>query len=750
MKQQSGANDGRFQAGTVEQGAGGEWHRSRRLESAAAVGEGLRRAPGLWLRLKPFVVAGMLLAALWLGLAAAPQTAQAAPDTLACPVGTEQSGALCYPPCREGYYGDGPLCVQRCPAGYTDDIAFCRKDAQVVAKQSYTRGPGSPLVCGANQQGQGGLCYPRCAGGYYGVGPVCWQACRAGYADHGATCFRNIFDFYFKATYGRGAGGPVSACPAGLERSGALCYPRCAAGYSGVAASCFQSCPAGLRDDGAVCRKDAIIFAKDTFGRGAGVVLNTVPEALDATFTTAKNTPVAITFQHNDFDDDAGLPTTIVQRPSNGAYDGERYIPNANFVGEDRMLWKTNDGKNDSNVAIITLLVGDPAPNSAPVAIDRSVAVTEDTPITITVTCTDADGDDLLYQLVEAPRFGEYQWLPPNQVVYTPTVDFVGADSFRFRSHDGQAVSNVSLVTLAVAAVNDPPVAASQQLTTPRNGSLAISLSAVDAEGDPITYTVVTGPSDGTLSGAAPELLYLPNPDFVGGDGLVFRAADGSGAFSEAAVAIDVHANNNAPVAAALAYTTSETAPVAITLSAVDADGDAIAYSLVTTPTNGLLEGDGADWVYTPAAGFVGQESFTYRAGDGSAAADAPVTLQVLAGPAQGVVAGFVYADENGDGQLTPGERGADNLVVTLTPAGAAAASSAASLTTLTDSYGAWRLEDAPFGSYTLRVESSSAVRIAAPFTAAVTVSERGVTLAPVAAVDVIWRGLYLPSIRTQ
>ena len=30
------------------------------------------------------------------------------------------SGALCYPPCRQGYSGNGPVCWQDCPAGKTN------------------------------------------------------------------------------------------------------------------------------------------------------------------------------------------------------------------------------------------------------------------------------------------------------------------------------------------------------------------------------------------------------------------------------------------------------------------------------------------------------------------------------------------------------------------------------------------------------------------------------------------------------
>lgn len=69
----------------------------------------------------------------------------------------------------------------------------------------------------------------------------------------------------------------------------------------------------------------------------------------------------------------------------------------------------------------------------APVALDRTLTVTEETPITLDVLCTDSDNDDVFYQLLEKPKHGAYEWIPPNTVIYTPTVDFVGTDSFTFR-----------------------------------------------------------------------------------------------------------------------------------------------------------------------------------------------------------------------------------------------------------------------------------------------------------------------------
>ncbi|MFN8486485.1 MAG: Ig-like domain-containing protein [Caldilineaceae bacterium] len=702
----------------------------------------------IWLRmaLKPVAVFGVFCVLCWVGGKLEPHVAHAATNTLACPVGLEQNGQLCYPQCKDGFYGDGPICVKPCPTDYKDDIALCRKDAQVVAKASYGRGAGSPMTCAANQEGQGGLCYPKCAATHYGVGPVCWERCKAGYADHGATCYRGIFDWYFKNTYGRGAGVGVSACAAGMERNGSLCYPKCTAGYYGAGPVCFQFCPSDYKDDGAVCRKDAIVIPKETYPRGAGVVLNTVPEALDATFQTAKNTPVTLSFEHNDFDDDQSLPTTIVEQPSHGTYDGERYIPSQNFEGADRLLWKVNDGKNDSNVAVLTLLVGNVPANTAPVALDRTINVTEDTPLSITVTCTDAENNDLLYQLLDKPQHGVYQWAPPNTVIYTPTLNFVGADSFTFRSHDGQAFSNVSTITLKVVAVNDAPLAQAQTISTTRNSNVAITLAATDAESDPITYTVVSSPTHGLLSGQAPSLLYTPSPNFTGSDSFQFKASDPQGAATVATIHITVQPTNTAPVATALVLTTSEESAVSLNLGGSDADNDPLTYTIVTTPTHGVLTGEGADWVYTPKAGFTGVETFTFKANDGQVdSAAAPVTINVTPTPLEASVGGLVYEDLNSNGLPDGNDRGVGGLLVTLTSNNVQAAGVKTVFTTQTDEIGTWRLDNVPRGQYTLQITSSGSVKVSAPIQTRLLVDQRGVQQLQPNSVTVTSRSLFLP-----
>ena len=68
----------------------------------------------------------------------------------------------------------------------------------------------------------------------------------------------------------------------------------------------------------------------------------------------------------------------------------------------------------------------------------------------------------------------------------------------------------MATVSLTVTAVNDAPVASDGSATTDEDTAVAITLAGTDIDSDTLTYTVVTGPTHGTLSGTAPNLTYTP------------------------------------------------------------------------------------------------------------------------------------------------------------------------------------------------------------------------------------------------
>lgn len=92
----------------------------------------------------------------------------------ACAEGLEKDGALCYPPCREGYHGIGPVC-------WPDESG-----------KAYGRGAGKVLVCKPDEDESGALCYPPCNGNSDGIGPVCWGKCPSTMYVCGALCTETL------------------------------------------------------------------------------------------------------------------------------------------------------------------------------------------------------------------------------------------------------------------------------------------------------------------------------------------------------------------------------------------------------------------------------------------------------------------------------------------------------------------------------------------------------------------------------
>ena len=168
--------------------------------------------------------------------------------------------------------------------------------------------------------------------------------------------------------------------------------------------------------------------------------------------------------------------------------------------------------------------------------------------------------------LASAPGSGTLTLSPDGGFTYTPAADFNGTDSFTYVANSGGLVSNVATVTIAVTsiAVNHAPAAGDQVVVATQNTATAITLFATDAEGSPLTYTIVTPPTHGTLDGTAPTLTYTPAADYTGADGFSFTANDGDLESNIAAIAITIEPVNTAPVAADDSYTTDEDTPLTV------------------------------------------------------------------------------------------------------------------------------------------------------------------------------------------
>ena len=155
----------------------------------------------------------------------------------------------------------------------------------------------------------------------------------------------------------------------------------------------------------------------------------------------------------------------------------------------------------------------------------------------------------------------------------------------------------------------------------------------VYAQGAPLAVSLVDGPSHGTLNlGADGLFIYTPDRRFDGVDVFSYQFNDGQADSAAATVTINVARANDPPVAADDALSVDEDQVLSLDGPGVlandtDANGETLHAELLSGPRNGtLVLGADGSLQYTPNAGFVGSDTFTYLANDGQADSD-PATV---------------------------------------------------------------------------------------------------------------------------
>jgi VCBS repeat-containing protein len=373
--------------------------------------------------------------------------------------------------------------------------------------------------------------------------------------------------------------------------------------------------------------------------------VNDAPVAAAGSNTTDEDTPKSGTLSATDVDD-ASLSFSVVAQPANGsvivtdsASGAYTFTPAAHWNGTTSFTFKANDGEVDSVPATITVTVA--AVNDAPVAADGLLTVVEDsTGNPGTVSATDIDSADIDFEIVTGPTHGILATFDPETgaFTYTPSGDYFGTDSFTFRATDGTALSNVATVSITVNPVNDAPVAAAGLLSTDEDTPKSGTLSATDVDDASLTFSVVTQPANGSVSVTDPAsgaYSFTPAASFHGSTSFTFKANDGEVDSNVATVSITVNPVNDAPVATGGSLSTNEGTAQSGSLSAGDVDGDDVDFEIVGGPSHGALSGFDAEtgaFTYAPSGDYFGDDSFTYRATDGTALSNV-ATVSITVNP---------------------------------------------------------------------------------------------------------------------
>jgi hypothetical protein len=277
-------------------------------------------------------------------------------------------------------------------------------------------------------------------------------------------------------------------------------------------------------------------------------------------------------------------------------------------------------------------------PQSAPLARDMVIATDEDVAVSGTLDASDADSPVLTYQITTPPARGAVTLdTASGAFTYTPGPNVNGSDTFGFTASDGNRTSNEATVSVDIAAVNDPPVAADSAIATAANVPITGTFIAEDIDSASLSYTIVTNGSLGVaevLDAASGLFRYTPSANSSGADQFTFQVTDGGLVSNVATVSVAIAATNHPPNALRGVLTTTHGTAVNGVLAATDPDGDVVTFSVAVAPAHGVVSITNAAtgaFTYTPEPSASGYDAFTFRASDGTLSTTAEEMVFIVA-----------------------------------------------------------------------------------------------------------------------
>lgn len=321
------------------------------------------------------------------------------------------------------------------------------------------------------------------------------------------------------------------------------------------------------------------------------------------------------------------------------------YTPAAGASGQETFTYtitdRTGTGGLTSTATVTVTIESGPQPT----ANNDTATMDEDgNQITINVLANDTPGETggvLTVTAVGTPDHGGTVAIGSAgaNVVYKPAANFNGTEKFTYTVKEAGGRSATATVTVTVNSVNDPPTANDDTFEVLKSSSantlavLANDSTAPDT-GETLTITAVTqGNQGGTVQIAADNLsvIYTPAAGFKGDETFTYTVSDGHGGTDQATVTIhvlpfarddtfDVPKNSTAQTLAVLA---NDLTPIS---------GQTLTITAATQGSHGTVNvaTGGGSVTYTPAADFVGDDTFTYTISAGSATDQATVTVHVL------------------------------------------------------------------------------------------------------------------------
>ncbi|MGX6443867.1 cadherin domain-containing protein [Neobacillus sp. K501] len=314
---------------------------------------------------------------------------------------------------------------------------------------------------------------------------------------------------------------------------------------------------------------------------------------------------------------------------------------------------RVGDGKNtaDANIMVNIKNVNDNTPIAESATFNIQENAANDT-VVGKVVANDADGDPLRYQILSGNETGAFtidEATGKIAVADGSKLDYEEMKSFTLtvQVSDGVKMTDTSVI-IQVSNVNDnTPVAESAKFTINENletGTEVGSVSASDADGNPLGFSIVSGNETGafTIDATTGKITVADGSQLdyekIKSFPLTIHVSDQANT-TDTQVTIDLNnLNDNTPTAETGTFTIDENSENGMAvgkIKASDADGDSLSYRILSGKETGAFKIDAATGKLTVAEkgklDYEAIQSFTLtvQVSDGSKTTDSIVTINV-------------------------------------------------------------------------------------------------------------------------
>lgn len=269
----------------------------------------------------------------------------------------------------------------------------------------------------------------------------------------------------------------------------------------------------------------------DLFFASLSSPANRAPSATSATVSLDEDTSKVIFLTAGDPD---GNPIRyIVTPPANGTLSGVApnliYTPNPNYNGTDNFTFRVNDGKADSNTAVVALTIN--AINDPPVlSVPGPQTVKKNTNLTFEVSATDVDTGQTISISAPVRPSGSSFIEPSRRFTWTPNCTQAGSYTVTFVAVDNGSpipLSDSKTVQITVTEDNCAPSLILPAPQTVNEGqTLNFNVSAIDPENNAVTLSAANLPQGSSFTASTGQFIWTPSCTQAGGYLLSFTATD--------------------------------------------------------------------------------------------------------------------------------------------------------------------------------------------------------------------------------